>query len=73
MQLVFVESNCNAPNNMVHYSYFNGSNLLRHDKPDSRGVTTVLKEKVKHTTVGYNLGRHSLLTIIASTFVTARP
>jgi len=53
---------------MIHRPYFNNHNVLKHDDPESGGVTAVPKNKAKHTTLRYNIAKHSLITTIATTF-----
>ena len=52
---------------MLCYSYFINNNLIRYDKPKGQGVTAVLKDKAKHKTLGYNLAKHSLITVLVTT------
>jgi len=56
------------PKHMVHYSYFNSHNLLKHDNPKGRGVNVIPKDKTKHTTLAYKLAKHRLITVIANSF-----
>ena len=49
----------------VHISFLIA--LIRTNKIEGWHIIAILKDKAKYTTLGYNLAKHSLITITATT------